>query len=77
MQSQAENYRAKASEFARLAAITKARRDDRHDRKFAHMYWGLALGDEPKPFRRRQKNVLPAPDFGERRTLDGADNGVS
>jgi hypothetical protein len=47
MQSQIENYRAKAREFARLAAVTKSRRDARQHRKFADMYWALALDDEP------------------------------
>ena len=47
MQSQIENYRTKAREFARLAAVAKSRRDARHCRKFADMYWALALGDEP------------------------------
>ena len=35
MQSQIENYRTKAREFARLAAVAKSRRDARHCRKFA------------------------------------------
>ena len=81
MQAQIENYRAKAREFARLAAVTKSRRDARHHRKFADMYWALALDDEPKRFPRRQKAVLPAPDFVECATKavspDGAGNGAS
>ena len=48
MQSQIENYRTKAREFARLAAIAKSRRDARYCRMLADMYWALALGDEPK-----------------------------
>ena len=47
MQSQIEKYRTKAREFARLAAVAKSLRDARHCRKFADMYWALALGDEP------------------------------
>ena len=58
MQSQIENYRTKAREFARLAAVAKSRRDARHCRKFADMYWALALGDEPMRFQPPQK---PAP----------------
>jgi hypothetical protein len=50
MQSQIENYRTKAREFARLAAVAKSLRDARHCRKFADMYWALALGDEPMRF---------------------------
>ena len=50
MQSQIENYRTKARGFARLAAVAKSRRDARHFRKFADMYWALALGDEPMRF---------------------------
>ena len=61
MQSQIENYRAKAREFARLAAVAKSRRDARHCRKFADMYWALALGDEPMCFQPPQKAVQLAP----------------
>jgi hypothetical protein len=57
MQSQIENYRAKAREFARLAAVAKSRRDARHHRKFADIYWALALYDEPKRFQPRQMAV--------------------
>jgi hypothetical protein len=62
MQSQIENYRKKAREFARLAAVAKSRRDARHCRKFADMYWALALGDEPMRFQPPQK---PAPHVPE------------
>jgi hypothetical protein len=58
MQSQIENYRKKARDFARLAAVAKSRRDARRCRKFADMYWALALGDEPMRFQPPQK---PAP----------------
>jgi hypothetical protein len=63
MQSQIENYRAKAREFARLAAVAKSRRDARHCRKFADMYWALALGDEPTFFRPPQKAVQLTPGY--------------
>ena len=46
-----------AREFARLAAVAKSLRDARHCRKFADMYWALALGDEPMRF---QPGVSPA-----------------
>jgi hypothetical protein len=79
MQSQIENYRAKAREFARLATVAKSRRDARHHRKFAD--WALALDDEPKRFQPRQKAVLPAPNFVECATNaispDGAGNRAS
>jgi hypothetical protein len=52
----------KAREFARLAAVAKSRRDARHCRKFADMYWALALGDEPMRFQPPQK---PAPHVPE------------
>ena len=48
MQSQIENYRAKAREFARLTLIAKSLRDSRQYRKLADMYWALALGEEPE-----------------------------
>ena len=47
MQSQIENYRAKAKEFARLSVIAKSLRHSRQYRKLAEMYWALALGGEP------------------------------
>jgi hypothetical protein len=62
MQSQIENYRKKARDFARLAAVAKSRRDARRCRKFADMYWALALGDEPMRFQPPQK---PAPHVPE------------
>jgi hypothetical protein len=48
VQSQIENYRAKAKEFARLSVIAKSLRHSRQYRKLAEMYWALALGEEPK-----------------------------
>jgi len=47
VQSQIENYRAKAKEFARLSVIAKSLRHSRQYRKLAEMYWALALGGEP------------------------------
>jgi hypothetical protein len=67
MQSQIESYRAKAREFARLAAIAKSRRDARHCRKLADMYWALALGDEPMRIQPRQMAPLPAATMSVRR----------
>ena len=46
MQSQIENYRAKAKEFARLMIVAKSLRHSRQYRKLAEMYWALALGEE-------------------------------
>ena len=48
VQSQIENYRAKAKEFARLSVIAKSLRHSRQYRKLAEMYWALALGEDPK-----------------------------
>jgi hypothetical protein len=45
VQSQIENYRAKAKEFARLTVVAKSLRDSRQYRKLAEMYWALALGE--------------------------------
>jgi hypothetical protein len=45
--SQMETYRAKAKQFARLAAVAKSLRESRRHRKLAEMYWALALGEEP------------------------------
>jgi hypothetical protein len=39
-------YRAKAKEFARLAAVAKSLWESRRHRKLAEMYWALALGEE-------------------------------
>ena len=63
MQSQIENYRTKAREFARLAAVAKSLRDARHCRKFADMYWALALGDEPMRFQPPQKAAQHVPEL--------------
>ena len=49
MQTQKEDYRAKSKEYARLTVVTKSLREGRRYRKFAEMYWALALGDEPEP----------------------------
>jgi hypothetical protein len=46
MQSQIENYRAKAKEFARLMIVAKSLRHSRQYRNLAEMYWALALGEE-------------------------------
>jgi hypothetical protein len=48
VQSQIENYRAKAKEFARLTVIAKSLRHSRQYRKLAEMYWALALGEAPE-----------------------------
>jgi hypothetical protein len=48
VQSQIENYQAKAKEFARLSVIAKSLRHSRQYRKLAEMDWALALGEEPK-----------------------------
>jgi len=47
MQSKTETYRTKAKEFARLTAVAKSLRDSRRLRKFAEMYWALALAEDP------------------------------
>ena len=67
MQSQIENYRAKAREFARLAAVAKSLRDARHCRKFADMYWALALGAEPMRF--QPPKAAPHVPSSERMTI--------
>jgi hypothetical protein len=46
VQSQIENYRAKAKEVARLTVVAKSLRRSRQYRKLAEMYWALALGKE-------------------------------
>jgi hypothetical protein len=57
VQSQIDNYRAKAKEFARLTVIAKSRRDSRQYRKLADMYWALALGEEPDRIHRSKTNA--------------------
>ena len=57
MRSQIENYRAKAKEFARLAAVAKSLRHSRQCRKLAEMYWALALGEEPSRTQSLTTNV--------------------
>ena len=57
MRSQIENYRAKAKEFARLAAVAKSLRHSRQYRKLAEMYWALALGEEPDRAQPSKTNV--------------------
>src|SRR5262245_41259498 len=47
VQSQIENYGAKAKEFARLTVVAKSLGHSRQYRKLAEMYWALALGEEP------------------------------
>jgi hypothetical protein len=46
VQSKTKTYRTKAKEFARLKAVAKSLRDSRRLRKFAEMYWALALAEE-------------------------------
>ena len=75
MQSQIENYRAKAREFARLAAVAKSLRDARHCRKFADMYWALALGDEPMRFQPPQSRSPSSERTTISRDAVGAGNG--
>jgi hypothetical protein len=48
VQSQIQNYPAKAKEFARLAVVAKSLRHSRQYRKLAQMYWALALCEEPE-----------------------------
>src|SRR5262249_37717128 len=48
VQSELDNYRAKANEFAGLLVIAKSVRHASQYRKLAVMYWALALGEEPK-----------------------------
>jgi hypothetical protein len=42
---EAEDYRAKAKEYARLAGVAKSLREGRRYRKFAEMYRALALSE--------------------------------
>ena len=80
MQSQIENYRTKAREFARLAAVAKSRRDARHCRKFADMYWALALATNrcASSLHNRRRHTSPS---SERTTISryavGSGNGAS
>jgi hypothetical protein len=57
MQSQIENYRAKAKEFARLVIVAKSLRHSRQYRKLAEMYWALALGEESDRTQLSKTNV--------------------
>src|SRR5262245_47354076 len=57
VQSQIENYRAKAKEFARLTVVAKSLRHSRQYRKLAEMYWALALGEEPDRAQPSKANV--------------------
>src|SRR5262245_59220782 len=57
VQSQIENYRAKAKEFVRLTVVAKSLRHSRQYRKLAEMYWALALGEEPDRAQRSKANV--------------------
>jgi hypothetical protein len=45
---QVEDYRAKAKQYAHLAGVAKSPREGRRYRKFAEMYWALALGEKPE-----------------------------
>jgi hypothetical protein len=57
VQSQIENYRAKAKKFARLTVVAKSLRDSRQYRELAEMYWALALGEGPNRVQRSETNV--------------------
>jgi hypothetical protein len=57
VQSQIENYRAKAKEFARLTVVAKSLRHSRQYRKLAEMYWALALGEELERAQPSKTNV--------------------
>jgi len=57
VQSQIENYRAKAKEFARLTVVAKSLRHSRQYRKLAEMFWALALAKEPDRARHSKTNV--------------------
>jgi hypothetical protein len=59
VKSQAEDYRAKAKEYARLTVVTKSLREGRRYRKLAEMYWALALGEESKSVRSSKMVVKP------------------
>jgi hypothetical protein len=61
VQSQTENYRAKAKEFARLTVAAKSLRDGRRYRKLAEMYWALALGEEPERAQPSKMSVTTSP----------------
>jgi hypothetical protein len=51
VQPRKEDYRAKAKEYARLTVVTKSLREGRRYRKFAEMYWALALAQDSEPER--------------------------
>jgi hypothetical protein len=57
VQSQIENYRAKAKEFARLTVVAKSLRHSRQYRRLAQMYRALALGEEPDRAQPSKANV--------------------
>jgi hypothetical protein len=57
VQSQIENYRAKAKKFAHLTVVAKSLRDSRQYRKLAEMYWALALGEESDRVQASKTNV--------------------
>jgi hypothetical protein len=59
VKSQAEDYRAKAKEYARLTVVTKSLREGRRYRKLAEMYWALALGEESHSSRPSKLIVKP------------------
>jgi hypothetical protein len=61
VQSQTENYRAKAKEFARLTVAAKSLRDGRRYRKLAEMYWALALGEEPERAQSSKMRIETSP----------------
>jgi hypothetical protein len=59
VKSQAKDYRAKAKEYARLTVVTKSLRESRRYRKFADMYWALALREESQSDRPSKMIVKP------------------
>jgi hypothetical protein len=56
-----EAYRAKAKEYARLTILTKSLRESRRYRKFAEMYWALALGEKPESVQSSRMIVKTSP----------------
>jgi hypothetical protein len=65
VKSQAEVYRAKAKEYARLTKVTKSLRESRRYRKLAEMYWALALGEKPESVQSSKIIKRPGHDYFE------------
>jgi hypothetical protein len=61
VKSQAEAYRAKAKEYARLTILTKSLRESRRYRKLADMYWALALGEKSESVQPSKMTVKTNP----------------